>query len=648
MRFNRSLSCFVLSVTILAAPSAAQFSAPALAPNVGWINTEEPLEFDDELKGHVVLLDFWTFCCINCIHVLADLEYLEERFADDPFVVVGVHSAKFENEARLDSVQGAVRRYGVHHPVVVDQDFSIWRKYGARAWPTLVVIGADGVIIGAVSGEGHRDVLEDAILQALEDAEENGALAEKRFVPKLERPHASVSGLSFPGKVLLAPPTETDAGHLFIADSSNNRVIHAGWPDEHGGAEIITVFGGPERAFGNGRAEDARFADPQGMALTSDRKTLYVADTRNHAIRRIDLEKRIVTTFVGDGIQGRDRKGGMIGRDQRLSSPWALELSPDDRTLYIAMAGTHQLWSADTKTEVAKVLAGSGWENITDAPAPDAALAQPSGLALSSDASRLYFADSEVSAIRYLDFEDDFVRSIVGKGLFDFGDIDGSADVARLQHALGVAVVRDGDRDRLIVADTYNDKLKWIDPDRRLSTAWSPADGTNPTPFYLNEPAGLDAVRVADQSLAAIADTNNHRVLLLDLDSGDWTEVFLRGSERSRLVPGADANHNDSMPSITAKRSRGKIILDPEYAPLISLSDQAPLTVVISEVRNGNRTPVVQRTFSPVEGSLLFPDAAFESQENREYVVTLSALFEQADGETDSRTIELPLEIPAK
>jgi len=101
------------------------------------------LTFARELKGQVVLLDFWTYCCINCMHVLPDLAYLEEKYKDEPFLVIGVHSAKFDNEGHRQTVRAAIGRYEIHHPVIVDEGMSIWSEYAIRSWPTLVLVGAD-------------------------------------------------------------------------------------------------------------------------------------------------------------------------------------------------------------------------------------------------------------------------------------------------------------------------------------------------------------------------------------------------------------------------------------------------------------------------------------------------------------------------
>ena len=523
--------------------------APELAPSLGWVNTDRPLSLGEDLRGHVVLLDFWTYCCINCMHVLPDLEYLEAKYADEPFVVIGVHSAKFDAEGKPVNVEAAAARYDIHHPVVVDKDFAIWRQYGARAWPTFALIDSRGRLVGTLSGEGHRHDLDGAIQALLQEGRADGTLAEKHIDLPTPKAVRTESGLRFPGKVLVA------GDRLFVADSSNDRVIEAELPDAAGNAKVLRVFGDGKRGLLDGKAP--RFHDPQGMAYDVERGVLYVADTKNHAVRAIDLERGVVETIAGDGEQGNDRRGGVNGRAQRLSSPWALALSHDAKTLYVAMAGTHQLWSVDVRTKRAVAVAGTGIENVYDGPAKKAALAQPSGLALSGDGKTVYVMDTEGSAVRAYDTQTHEVRTIIGRAvadprydssLFDFGDVDGAYPDARLQHAIGVALWpsadggADGQGDRLLIADTYNDKLKLVRTDTKTVTTWSmPALG-------LDEPAGLSVQANADGSPAAVfvADTNNHRVLRVNPTTGEGVAVRFVGLGAPDLGSGGGVDSGEN------------------------------------------------------------------------------------------------------
>ncbi|HXF59499.1 MAG TPA: thioredoxin-like domain-containing protein [Candidatus Saccharimonadales bacterium] len=466
------------------------------------MNTDRPLSFARELAGQVVLLDFWTYCCINCMHVLPDLAYLEDKYRDQPFLVVGVHSAKFTNEGQRQTVRAAVGRYEIAHPVIIDENMRLWSEYAVRSWPTLVLVGADRRIVGAVAGEGNREALDRAIAGALEEGRARGDLAPGPLRIARDRSVRAATGLKFPGKVL-ADPT---GGRLFIADSNHNRIVIATLPDREGRSTLLRTVEG--------------FNHPQGLALSGE--TLYVADTENHMIRAIDLASGDVSTVAGTGAQGYDRSGGKTGTKQPLNSPW--DLAIEGSTLYVAMAGSHQIWRLDLPMGFARAFVGSGRENIVDGPTEAAALAQPSGLALTGN--YLYFADSEVSAVRRVDLADEKVETLVGRGLFDFGDQDGDFAAARLQHPLGVAVWRK----RILVADTYNHKIKEIDVEGRTIKTLA-GDGRPGTEragaLALFEPGGLHAA----EDVLYIADTNNHRVARLGLVDGAWREVVIEGLE---------------------------------------------------------------------------------------------------------------------
>ncbi len=524
-------------------------TAPELEPNLGWLNTDKPLRLSEELKGHVVVLDFWTYCCINCMHILPDLAALEVEFKNDPVVVIGVHSAKFENEGDRKAIRAAMQRYSIHHPVVVDKLFAIWRKYGAKGWPSFVVIGSDGKLVPipgplgddfVASGEQPAKALRVAVANALKDGRAAGTLAKVPFKPKLDANVPAPTGLAFPGKVLAVAKVPDSLGSLFISDSTNNRIVQATLPDEKGRSELITVFGGREPGLVDGAPGKARFRDPQGLAFDRAKNMLYVADTKNHAIRAINLKTKETELIVGDGKQGRDRNGGKLGIEQQLSSPWDLLLNSEGSTLYIAMAGTHQLWTVALPSHAATALAGGAGEDIIDATARVARLAQPSGLAMSADGSRLYFADSEVSAIRYLNFKNNQVRTVIGVGLFEFGDIDGKFPDARLQHPLGVAywprVPGEDKGDRLLVADTYNHKIKLIDVNGESSEMWIGVGRATPETkkdaLVLDEPGGLSLLREVGSSIrdwVFIADTNNHRIIRVDAATKAWVEVRIEG-----------------------------------------------------------------------------------------------------------------------
>ena len=487
-----------------------------------WLNTDQPLSIAD-LRGKLVLLDFWTYGCINCMHNFPGLKQLEAEYADE-LVVVGVHSAKFENEGDTDNIRQIILRYDLEHPVINDNEFEVWNTWGVRAWPTLVLIDPNGNVVGGHSGEGVYPVFKPVIESLVNEFDDLQLLDRTPLELKLEKEGLPGTVLSFPGKVLADP----EAGRLFVADTNHHRVIQA---DIETG-QIRAVYGSGVSGLMDGLTTSAQFYNPQGMEIEGD--TLYVADVDNHAIRTIDLETGQVETLVGTGNQAsRYPPAAGVAPDVELNSPWDLALAGDD--LYIAMAGSHQIWQLGLDDGVLEPLAGSGGEGTLNGPRAGAELAQPSGLALGPD-NRLYFADSESSSIRWVDLAGDLpeVGSLAGgdQNLFQFGDVDGIGGGALLQHPL--AVVSDGEL--LYIADTYNSKIKRIDSVSGQVTTWLGEahgwrDGEAPL-FY--EPGGLDLV----DGMLFVADTNNHAVRTIDLESGATSTLVLSGIED--FMPAAD------------------------------------------------------------------------------------------------------------
>ncbi len=485
--------------------------APSLDGGIAWLNTENPLGLDD-LRGRVVLLDFWTLCCINCIHTLPDLLKLEEKYPGI-LVVIGVHTPKFPNEANTDSILKAILRYEVKHPVVNDAKHAIWRRYGIKSWPTLVLIDPEGRYYGHVSGEGVYDVLDQHIDKMVKEYRAKKMLKEEPIKFKLASERRGP--LYFPGKVLADVPTN----RLFIADSTNHRIVIT---DLNG--KKIAVAGTGKEGKSDGPFAKAQFADPQGMALDGD--VLYVADRKNHMIRALNLKDQTVKAVAGTGEQDRyARKNRGPALKVGLNSPWDLLLH--DKKLYIAMAGHHQIWRLDPVKEYVEPYAGDGREDLEDGPLAESSFAQPSGLA--TDGKNLFVADSEISAIRALPLNGKGeVKTIVGEGLFEFGDEDGEGSKVRLQHALGV-VYRDG---LLYVADTYNSKIKLIDPAKRTCTTFLGNGGKGGwlqgRTFY--EPGGLS---FAGHKLY-VADTNAHRIRVIDMRTKEVSTLELQGVESPR------------------------------------------------------------------------------------------------------------------
>jgi thiol-disulfide isomerase/thioredoxin len=458
--------------------------APGFEGGLAWLNVDRPISMR-ELRGCVVIVDFWTYCCVNCMHVLPVLRTIEERFAEEPVVVVGVHSGKFTAERDPQRIREAVGRYGVPHPVVVDDEMVIWSRFGVRSWPTLVIVRPDGTIASVAPGEPELETLDAFIRRELELARQSGVLAAVRpnIMPAPPHEHRP---LQYPGKAAVLPD-----GRLAVSDSGHHRVLLC---DEHG--TVDHAIGGGLRGWQDGAFESAAFDDPQGLCWYEG--ALYVADARNHCIRRADLERKLVTTVAGTGVLGTSApRGPTRARETALRSPW--DLCPVGEAIYVAMAGNHQIWRYWPAREEIEVYAGTGVEALLDGPVDKSAWAQPSGL--SEREGTLYVADSETSAVRAIDLAAGRVRTLVGEGLFDFGDDDGDAEGALLQHCLGVAAIQGG----LLVSDTYNGKIK------RLTASSEPGHSQLRTVLSgLSEPG---SVAIERDGSWIVADTNAHRVL---------------------------------------------------------------------------------------------------------------------------------------
>ncbi|MFE2463035.1 NHL domain-containing thioredoxin family protein [Streptomyces sp. NPDC059402] len=462
----------------------ARVRAPELVGRGGWINTGDRELSLAALRGRIVVLDFWTFCCVNCLHALDELRELEETHRDS-VVIVGVHSPKFAHETEHRAVLDAVERYGVEHPVLDDPERATWRQYAVRAWPTLAVIDPEGYVVAQYTGEGHAPAIQRLVeeLQAQHAAKGTLRRGDAPYVAREPEP----TTLRFPGKAVPLP-----SGTFLVSDTTRHQLVELA----EDGESPVRRIGSGRRGFTDGPAERAEFSEPQGLALLGD-GSVVVADTVNHALRRYEPVTGEVTTLAGTGRQRRPGEPARgAARAVSLSSPWDVVLW--NGRVWIAMAGVHQLWAYDPRDGSVTVTAGTGNEGLVDGPGPEAWFAQPSGLSATED--RLWVADSETSALRWVEL-DGTVRTAVGTGLFDFGLRDGPAARALLQHPLGVAALPDGS---VVVADTYNHALRrYAPPTGEVSTLASD----------LREPS--DAVVVGDDIL--VVESARHRLTRLRL-----------------------------------------------------------------------------------------------------------------------------------
>ncbi|MFJ6028158.1 NHL domain-containing thioredoxin family protein [Pseudarthrobacter sp. NPDC092424] len=467
-----------------------------------WLNTGGKTLDLEALRGKIVLLDFWTFCCINCLHVLDELRPLEEEYSD-VLVTVGVHSPKFEHEADPVALAAAVERYEIHHPVLDDPELDTWKAYTARAWPTLVVIDPEGYIVAHLSGEGHADGLAVLIPELIAEHEAKGTL--HRGSGPYVAPEPTSGTLRFPGKALFLPAgrgsvalEETydggaaagaagnsgEKGSWLVTDTGHHRLVELDTDFE----TVLATYGSGTKGYADGPAAGetgtAEFNEPQGLVLLPEdvaAKAGYdvvIADSVNHRLRGLSLKDGKASTLAGNGVQRLLETGparvdehaaGVTGKlgghplEVALSSPWDVVWSGKLNAVVVAMAGVHQIFSFDPISGAVAIVAGNGLEGLLDGPADEAWFAQSSGLAEDADGN-IWVADSETSALRKLVIAEDgtvTVESAVGKGLFDFGFRDGPAPEARLQHPLGVTVLPDGS---VAIADTYNGAVRRYDP----------------------------------------------------------------------------------------------------------------------------------------------------------------------------------------
>jgi thiol-disulfide isomerase/thioredoxin len=542
-------------------------------PKADWIGSE-PLNLA-KLKGKIVLLDFWTYCCINCIHTIPELQKLEEKWSEE-LVVIGVHSGKFPNEQGIEPVKAAVLKYNIQHPVINDPNYIVWSLYGIRAWPSFILIDPEGKIIARKSGEGVFDAFDPIVSKIVADFDLKGSL-NRTPLPELKKvnPQKKEGFLYFPGAIASSP----NGSELYISDSGRHRILIYNLDRE----EISAVIGGGvlgESGLKDGNYETARFQNPQGLKLQKD--FLWVADTGNHIVRRIDLRTKNVTTPILQRSAEKNAPASDVPR-----SPWDLEFW--DEEIWVAMAGNHQIWKIPVSRNKFLPSLGNGHEGLEDGEAKIAEFAQPSGL--TKLGTEIYILDSETSALRSFSPKTREVKTLLGAGLFEFGDKDGNLKEARMQHPLGIT----SGGGKIFIADTYNHKIKFFSPEKGILTTlagtgkpeWK--DGKfKESSFW--EPSGL----VYREEMLYVADTNNHSIRKLDLKTGftetlnlQWStslykqnfsslpSVFYQGTGQEISPESTSLRLNWKLPKgyIWKPKNRGLVQLDSSNSTVLTLKE---------------------------------------------------------------------------
>ncbi len=605
-----------------------QVAAPEFPADLDWINVDNPLTMSG-LAGKIVILDFWTYGCINCLHIIPILEQVEQKYAEE-VVVIGVHSAKFDTEGQTENLRQIVQRYEVHHPVVNDNQFAVWNSFGVRAWPTVAIIDPRGNAVIRQSGEIPFEAFDNYLSGMIEyyDGLDEDVIDRTPLELALEGAGDPGTPLLYPGKVL----ADEAGNRLFIADSSHNRIVIADLSTH----EVLDIIGTSARGNDDGDFDNATFDKPQGMALMGD--LLYIADVNNHSIRVADLATRTVTTVAGNGDMGRSRiEFGLRIADPlgvALRSPWDVEFDDAGR-LHIAMAGTHQLYIYEPETHALYPSVGNGREaNLNDVSLADSELAQPSGLYFAG-AGKLYFADSESSTIRLADFDNDLVTVVSGtteNSLFDYDDIDGELGVNRLQHALGI----DGDAaGNLYIADTYNSRIKILRAGETSTHTLFGKGGSGgyqdgePHLAQFDEPGGLS---YAD-GILYVADTNNHAIRTIDLkaeivDTIEFTnrEALIIDDSRLTLLGGNTGDKSIIMAGIhQVATGEGALTLR------FNLPAEFKINPLIDSQVSVTWGEPVQQTTAPVTGNSV--SIPLEISEDNSFVMAEVTLYYCREGE---------------
>ena len=459
--------------------------APALHPSLDWLNAD-PQTIANQ-RGRVLALLFWNASSVYSQNLIGELTRLRARH---PLAlsVIGIHLPKFDAEIDPRTVSRAVNQLDIDFPVANDRGWAVWQQYGITGWPSVALIDPLGRLREIYTGDDQADAIDGAISTLVEESGGSTTFPEPGARSTIGRDRAT---LAFPSGLAVSD------SHLYIADTGHHRILECA----HEG-RVLRAFGTGHPDLVDGPPGEAAFRSPRGLCIV--RGSLYVADTGNHALRRIELSDGQVETLLGSARPGQPIEGSFsVPADCPLNLPWAVAGAFD--RLFIAVTGCNQIWEYELGYSRLRFVAGTGELGIADGPGRNALFAQPSGLALVQQT--LYVADAAGSAIRVIQLQQDNVQTLVGQGLYEFGDHDGGRREARLQYPQAIAL--DANAPVLWIADTYNGSLRKL----RLG-------GGDVTTQDLPQPLYQPAALASSADALWIADGVNHEILRYDLESG--------------------------------------------------------------------------------------------------------------------------------
>ena len=474
-----------------------------LDPKLSWVNTYRSL-YKKDLKDRIILLGFWRMSCIVRSDFVDSINYLKDKFGND-LSIIGVHSSKFDNERNISNVEDAILRYGIDYPVILDKDSHILYNFGIKSCPGFVLLDTEGKVISNFFGKESNYNIKQLEKNIGDLIRKNSNIINQALFPvELGIKNISSSDvLRYPTKIEFGK--FEDKAVLFISDTGNNRVVVS---DFNG--EVVSTIGSGKKGNNNGSFMDASFNGLRGLSYGNN--SLFIADTNNNLIRRVDLKKNVVSNRFGDLIKKSDYNDEEI----IFNSPWDIHLYSSNDYLLISTAFHHQIVKYDFEFSDLELIAGNVYGSLLDGYSQFSLLFQTSDIDYYK--GRVYFVDSETSSLRYL--KRNIVKTLIGKGHFHYGMKDGNKLEAMLQYPLGLDVTREG----IYIADSYNHAIRFFDfKNKELSTLIG--NGTRGSNLnQLNEPS--DVLKIGN--FLYIVDTNNHKIKKFNLIDHSTTELNLK------------------------------------------------------------------------------------------------------------------------